>query len=109
LAALLYDQFGLPCETRYSVGESLHWFEQADIAYMGTWPPVEWSQVGKGLRFSKRFVQPDSRSYRLLIRIFADTDEVPVDPPDWWMRLTMEFFWFFKQQQLFAIAGRKAG
>ena len=50
LEGVLYDQFGLPYETRYSLA-GIGWFRSADIEYRGTWPPVEWSQFGNALRF----------------------------------------------------------
>jgi ubiquinone/menaquinone biosynthesis C-methylase UbiE len=108
LEGILYDQFGLPCETRYSVGDGLRWFEQANINYLGTWPPIEWSQLGKGLRFSNQFgTKPQSKRYQLLTKVFADTDAAPNQPPGLLTRMTMESLWFLNQQQLFSISGRK--
>jgi SAM-dependent methyltransferase len=108
LEGILYDQFGLPCETRYSVGDGLRWFEQANINYLGTWPPIEWSQLGKGLRFSNQFgTKPQSTLYQLLTQVFADTDKSPNQPPGLLTRMTMESLWFLNQQQLFSISGRK--
>ncbi|MDX1664297.1 MAG: class I SAM-dependent methyltransferase [Candidatus Promineifilaceae bacterium] len=110
LEGMLYDQFGLLCESRYSVGDALRWFEEAGISYLGTWPPVEWSQLGKGLRFSKKF-RPVQQSAlrRLLLRVFPDTEEAPERAPSSLTRATMQALWAVNQQQLFSIAGRKRG
>ena len=107
LEAVLYDQFGLPCETRYSIGQTLTWFRSADIQYLGTWPPVEWSQFGKALRFSHQFRQKRPRLHHLLLRFFPDADQAPGRPPSFFTRATMQTVWAFEQQQLFAISGRK--
>jgi ubiquinone/menaquinone biosynthesis C-methylase UbiE len=108
LENILYDQFGLPCESRYSVGDGLRWFEQAGIEYLGTWPPVEWSQLGKGLRFSKQFnTRRDSWWFRILLNIFKEPEEPPQASPGWLTRMTMESMWMINQQQLFSITGRK--
>jgi len=108
LEGILYDQFGLPCESRYSVGQALRWFKEAGLRYLGTWPPVEWSQLGNGLRFSKRFA-PVHQSWliRLLLRIFPETSMVPDGPPGLITRASMQALWALSQQQLFAISGCK--
>lgn len=108
LEGILYDQFGLPCESRYTVGQALAWFRQADIQYLGTWPPVEWSQFGKGLRFSYHLARRlNSPLFRLLLRLFPDTDVAPGRPPRFLTRVSMQALWAFNQLQLFAISGRK--
>jgi ubiquinone/menaquinone biosynthesis C-methylase UbiE len=110
LENILYDQFGLPCESRYSVGDALHWFEQAGIDYLGTWPPVEWSQLGKGLRFSKQFnTRRNSWWFRTLLYAFREPEEPPQGSPGRLTRITMESMWMINQQQLFSISGRKKG
>lgn len=109
LENILYDQFGLPCESRYSVGDGLRWFEEEDIDYLGTWPPVEWSQLGNGLRFSKQFsTRRDSWWFRRLLNIFQEAERPPQSAPGFLTRLTMESLWMINQQQLFSISGRKA-
>jgi len=108
LESLLYDQFGLPCESRYTVGDALRWFEEAGINYLGSWPPVEWSQLGNGLRFSKQFAPiRHLRVFRLLLRLFPETPQGPQVPPGWLTRVSMEALWTLNQQQLFAVSGRK--
>lgn len=107
LEGILFDQFGLPCESRYSIGQTLKWFRQANIHYIGTWPPAEWSQLGKGLRFSYFFNRKQSWFKRLSLKIFPDTDKVPDHAPGFLTRATMETLWAFEQLQLFAISGRK--
>lgn len=105
---VLYDQFGLQYETRYSVGQALAWFKQANIQYLGTWPPIEWSQLGKGLRFSYHFRnRVDTPLFRLLLRIFPNTDQAPARAPGFVTRATMQAAWALNQLQLFAISGRK--
>jgi len=105
---VLYDQFGLPCESRYSVGQALRWFQQSSIQYLGTWPPVEWSQFGKALRFAHRLSgRRDTIYYSALTRLFADSAEAPQRPPNWLTRSTMQTAWALDQLQLFAISGRK--
>lgn len=106
---VLYDQFGLLCESRYSVGDALKWFQKSGIEYRGTWPPVEWSQLGKGLRFSYHFNQGKmSPIKRLLMKFFPDTNEAPHKKPGWLTRASMQTLWGFNQLQLFAISGQKA-
>ncbi|HKZ02149.1 MAG TPA: methyltransferase domain-containing protein [Pyrinomonadaceae bacterium] len=106
---LLYDQFGHPCETRHSVGQALAWFKQAGIQYLGTWPPVEWSQLGKGLRFSYYFARRYQLwLFRLLLKLFPEPDQAPRQPPGFVNRSTMQALWALDQLQLFAISGRKA-
>jgi SAM-dependent methyltransferase len=107
LEGVLYDQFGLPCESRYSVGQALAWFRSADIRYLGTWPPVEWSQFGKALRFSYRFRRERARLFPLLLRLFPDSSSAPNSAPSLPTRVTMQMLWAMNQQQLFAISGRK--
>lgn len=108
LEGMLYDQFGLPCESRYSVGDGLNWFKQAGIKYTGTFPPVEWSQLGKGLRFSKQFATINQSPLRLaLLRLFSDTQAAPQKAPNFFTRATMQALWAANKQQLFSIAGRK--
>ncbi len=108
LEGMLYDQFGLPCESRYSVGQALEWFKQAEIEYLGSWPPVEWSQIGKALRFSYSWRKRRNHPlFRLLLRIFADTDQPPHGRPGFFTRASMQTMWALNQQQLFAISGRK--
>lgn len=105
---VLYDQFGLPCESRYSLGQVLTWFKQAKIHYVGTWPPVEWSQLGRALRFSYHLAKyRRSWLFRLLLRLFPDTDMSPSRPPRFLTRATMQSLWTLGQLQLFAISGRK--
>lgn len=109
LEGILYDQFGLPCETRYSVGQALAWFKRASIQYLGTWPPVEWSQLGKGLRFSYYFARRyQPWLFRLLLQLFPEPDQAPLQPPGFISRSTMQAVWALDQLQLFAISGRKA-
>jgi ubiquinone/menaquinone biosynthesis C-methylase UbiE len=108
LEGMLYDQFGLPCESRYSVGDGLNWFEQAGIEYTGTFPPVEWSQLGKGLRFSKQFATIEqSRLRSILLKLFSNTETAPQKAPSFFTRATMQALWAANKQQLFSIAGRK--
>lgn len=108
LEGVLYDQFGLPCESRYSFGQALKWFKQAQISYVGSWPPVEWSQVGKGLRFSYHLAQKQPGWFRqLLFRVFPDAQKAPDRAPGFFTRASMETLWMFNQLQLFAISGRK--
>lgn len=105
---VLYDQFGLLCESRYSVGDALRWFNKTGIDYRGTWPPVEWSQLGKGLRFSYFFNQRSpSPIKKLLFRIFTDTVRAPQHKPGWLTRASMQILWGFNQLQLFSISGQK--
>lgn len=108
LEGLLYDQFGLPCESRYSVGQALRWFRDFQIRYLGTWPPIEWSQLGNGLRFSKQFAsRRQTWWFRLLLHIFPEATTPPDRPPSLLTRASMQTLWAFNQQQLFAISGRK--
>jgi ubiquinone/menaquinone biosynthesis C-methylase UbiE len=107
LEGLLYDQFGLPCESCYSVGQISDWFRRANIHYLGTWPPVEWSQLGKGLRFSYFFNQKKNWLKRVLLKIIPDTNQAPQRPPGFLTRVTMEALWAINQQEYFAISGRK--
>jgi ubiquinone/menaquinone biosynthesis C-methylase UbiE len=105
---VLYDQFGLVRESRYTVGQVCKWYRKANIQYIGSWPPVEWNQFGKALRFS---YQLSSNRYaplrRLLMRIFPDIDKYSTQEPRFFSRATMQMLWAFGQQQLFAISGRK--
>ncbi|HKZ87475.1 MAG TPA: methyltransferase domain-containing protein [Anaerolineae bacterium] len=107
LEGVLYDQFGLPCESRYSVGQVLAWYRQANIRYLGTWPPIEWKQFGKALRFSSVFRRRRPWLHRFLLRLFRDTDCSPDRPPRFVTRATMQVLWALDQLQLFAISGRK--
>ena len=107
LEGVLFDQFGLPCESRYSLGQALRWFNEAGSDSLGSWPPAEWSQFGKGLRSSSFFGQKPSWIKRLLFKLFPDTDQAPAHAPGAFTRLTMQTAWAFEQQQLFAISGRK--
>lgn len=108
LEGILYDQFGLPCESRYSVGQALRWFKEGGLRYLGTWPPIEWSQVGNGLRFSKQFApMRQSWQFRLLLRMFPENSMAPDGPPGLITRASMQAVWALNQQQLFAISGRK--
>ncbi len=108
LEDILYDQFGLPCETRYSVGQTLRWFQQAGIEYRGTFPPVEWSQLGKGLRFADQFSKHrDSPLFKFILKMFPDTDRVQDQAPGFLSRASMQFLWGLNQQQLFSISGQK--
>jgi len=110
LENILYDQFGLPCESRYSVGDGLRWFEEANIDYLGTWPPVEWSQLGNGLQFSEQFkTRQSSWWYKTVNKFFPETDVPPQDSPGFLTRFSMEALWMVNQQQLFSISGQKAG
>ncbi len=105
---MLYDQFGLPCESRYSIGDALRWFTQANIEYIGTWPPIEWSQLGNGLRFARVFAPTKKRWLsKILFKVFSETSAVPARPPGLVTRMTMQSLWGINQQQLFSIAGRK--
>jgi hypothetical protein len=107
---VLYDQFGLPCESVYSVGDALKWFKQANIEYLGTWPPVEWACLGKAMRFSYSLSQyRNSLPFRLLLKLFPDSREAPLHTPNFFTRATMQVMWAFVQLQLFAISGRKRG
>ena len=108
LEGVLYDQFGLPCESRYSVTDSLRWYVTNNIDYLGSWPPVEWSQFGKAFRFSRDFVWL-RRTFigRRILSLFPDLDYSPIYPPTVWSRLSMESLWALRQLQLFAISGRK--
>jgi SAM-dependent methyltransferase len=106
---VLYDQFGLPWEAFYSVGDVLKLYDSAHVDYVGSWPPAEWSRFGKALRFSHRFIgRTESRLYRLLLLLFADAPEPPSRAPSLFSRATMQMLWACDQMQLFAIAGRKA-
>jgi ubiquinone/menaquinone biosynthesis C-methylase UbiE len=108
LEGVLYDQFAHPCESRHSVGQALAWFNQANIQYLGTWPPVEWSQLGKGLRFSYYFAPlRKSSAARFLLKLFPDARSAPDRSPGFLTRATMQSLWAFNQLQLFAISGRK--
>ena len=108
LEGILYDQFGLPCESRYSVGDALRWLNEGGFRYLGSWPPVEWSQLGNGLRISEQLATVRrSWAYRLLLRAFPATQAVPTGPPGWTSRASMQALWAVNQQQLFAISGRK--
>ncbi|MBI1878112.1 MAG: hypothetical protein HYR94_07785 [Chloroflexi bacterium] len=103
---VLYDQFGLICESRYSVSEALKWFSEAGITYRGSWPPVEWSQFGKGFRYSKDFAWLRQTSIgQWLLRLFPDQNVLPGGPPGFFTRLSMESLWALKQLQLFAVSG----
>ncbi len=105
---LLYDQFGLPCESVYSVGKALRWFKQANVDYLGTFPAIEWSRFGQALRFSHAVAKrPNSVLVRLLLKAFPDTQAVPGRAPNWFTRTTMQTVWALNQLQLFAISGRK--
>ncbi len=104
---VLYDQFVL-CESRHSIGEVVDWFKRSNIEYLGTWPPVEWNQVGKGLRFSHQLTEHrQSFAYRALLKMFPTTHETPQRAPNVWTRGSMQFLWMCSQLQLFAISGRK--
>ncbi len=108
LEGVLYDQFGLPCESRYSVTDALAWFEQGGIQYLGCWPPVEWSHFGKGFRFSKDFERLRNTAIgNLILKLFPDSDALSNRYPTIFDRLTMESLWGLKQEHLFAISGRK--
>jgi SAM-dependent methyltransferase len=109
LKGLLYDQFGLPCESCYSVKQALIWFKQENINYLGSWPPVEWLQFGKAFRFSNDFARlRRSPLGSLLLRLFPERDDAPCGPPNLLNRFSMELLWTLTQQQLFAVSGRKA-
>jgi ubiquinone/menaquinone biosynthesis C-methylase UbiE len=108
LEGMLYDQFGLLCESRYSVMDALKWFKQSNIDYLGTFPPVEWSKFGKALRFSHSLARhKQSWYYGFLLSLFPDNDHPSRHAPGFLTRATMETMWFFDQLQLFAISGRK--
>jgi SAM-dependent methyltransferase len=107
LEGILYDQFGLPCESRYSVGQALTRFRSADIEYRGTWPPVEWSQFGNALRFSAVFRQRRPRLHSFLLSFFPTDTAAPQHAPTLFTRATMQVLWGFDQLQLFAISGQK--
>ena len=107
LEGVLFDQFGLPCESRYSVGQALAWFRSAGICYLGTWPPVEWSQFGKALRFSLIFRQQHPYLHRLLMPFFGEGNKAPERAPHLFTRATMQALWGVDQLQLFAISGQK--
>lgn len=108
LEGVLYDQFGLPCESRYSIGDALRWFKAAEIDYKGSWPPAEWSQFGNGLRFSYYFNKGGQDWFRRsLINLFPSNDRPPDGPPGWFNRATMQTLWMFNQLQLFAVSGQK--
>jgi len=107
LEGVLYDQFGLPCESRYSVGQALTWFRSADIEYRGTWPPIEWSQFGNALRFSSVFRQRRPLLHSLLMPLFRGNSTAPRQAPGLFTRATMQALWAFDQLQLFAISGQK--
>ena len=108
LDGVLYDQFGLPCETRYSVADALKWFHGADIHYTGTWPPIEWSQFGKAIRFSHQMNKYHrTLLYRILLKLFPDTQQALDQEPSFFTRTSMEMIWAIEQQQLFAISGIK--
>ena len=77
---LLYDQFGLPCESVYSVGQALRWFKQANVQYLGTYPAIEWSQFGNALRFANTNPKRGAaRLARLLCRAFAESTKCLTD------------------------------
>lgn len=107
LEGVLYDQFGLPCESRYSVGQALSWFRSADIEYRGTWPPVEWSQFGNALRFSSVFRQRRPLLHNLLLTFFPTDRAAPRRAPTLLTRVTMQALWGLDQLQLFAVSGQK--
>lgn len=108
LEGILYDQFGLICESRYSVTDALRWFTEANIAYTGSWPPVEWSQFGRAFRFSKDFEWlRNSPIGQMILKVFPDTHNAPQTPPDILSRVSMESLWMLNQLQLFAVSGRK--
>lgn len=105
---LLYDQFGLPCESVYSVGQALAWFKQANIQYLGTFPAIEWSQFGNALRFARRNPRRrDSFFVRQLLKIFPEPAILSKRAPSFVTRVTMQLVWALDQLQLFAISGRK--
>lgn len=37
----IYDNIANPHESYHSIGEVLDWFKRNDIAYLGSWPPIE--------------------------------------------------------------------
>lgn len=105
---VLYDQFGLPCESVYSVEKALRWFKQANVDYLGTFPAIEWSRFGQALRFSHAVAKrPNSPLVRLLLKVFPDAHAMPERAPNWFTRTTMQTVWALNQLQLFAISGRK--
>ena len=79
LEGILYDQFGLPCESRYSMTDGLRWFDEGDIDYVGSWPPVQWSQFGNGLRFSKKLAS--QRQSWWVPHLVADVPSHRCSPP----------------------------
>jgi ubiquinone/menaquinone biosynthesis C-methylase UbiE len=105
---VVYDQLAHPHENRFSVEHALKWFKEANICYLGSWPPAEWSQFGKGLRFSYHLSpRLNNLPGRMLLRIFPDTDQYPSSDPDLFSRVSMQVVWTVAQQQLFAMSGRK--
>jgi ubiquinone/menaquinone biosynthesis C-methylase UbiE len=106
LEGVLYDQFGA-YESRHTVGDVLDWFHKAGIDYLGTWPPVDWAEFGKALRFSYRFRRERSWIYPLLLRLFPDSQVVLDKEPAFLTRVLMQLLWATNQQQLFAVSGRK--
>ena len=96
-------------ESRYSVGDGLRWFEETDIDYVGTFPPVEWSQLGRGLQFSHQFAALRQQEWfqNTVMRFLPPEPEPPDRAPGLMTRLTMQMLWALNRQQLFSIAGRK--
>lgn len=105
---VLYDQFGLPCESRYSFGKALQFFKKSNIKYIGSWPPIEWSQLGNSIRFSHNLKKyNDTFVYSILLKLFKPTSTPPLHAPNFFTRLSMEIMWTFVQLQLFSISGQK--
>lgn len=106
---ILYDQFGLPCESVYSVGQALKWFRSAHIEYIGTYPAIDWAQFGRTLRFSAGLAkQLNYPPFRWLLKLFPDGPVTARPAPDFFTRATMQVVWALGQLQLFGISGRKA-
>lgn len=106
--ATLYDQYALPCESRYSIGQILSWFKNTDITYLGTWPPVEYEKLSTAVEFSvnhpklkKDFV------INFLKSIKPKNPENSESTPGYINRALIEFLWMLDSLQLFSISGTK--
>ena len=106
--ATLYDQYALPCESRYSVGQILDWFNNSNISYLGTWPPVEFEKLGTALEFSVNHPNLQKDFFISFLKSIKPKKTANRKvAPGYINRAIIEFFWMLDNLQLFAISGIK--
>jgi SAM-dependent methyltransferase len=125
---LLYDAFGIPHESRHSVGELLGWFDRNDIQYLGAFGPVT---LRDNLLAQRRIRHHDADSFKGFFDGFRlaswaidtlprltgplaspDTPERPVfRRPSRLSRGLVQLGWMVLgfRFSIFSLSGRKAG